>query len=71
MKRIKQFKDFNKIVNEAQHGSITIYGKNEDEPKQKLGYASSVDAAEEVGDEFKEDFDDVWFEDDDELLKNF
>jgi len=65
MKRIKLFEDFNKELktNEGQHGSIAIYGKNDDEPKQKLGYAGTVEAAEEIEDEFKDDFDDVWFDD--------
>lgn len=70
MKRIKQFKDF-KGVNEGQHGSITIYGKNDGEPRQKVGYASSVDAAKDIEDDFRDNFDEIWYEDDDVLLKNF
>ena len=58
-------------TNEGQHGSITIYGKNENEPKQKLGYAGSVEVAEDIEKDFEEDFDDVWHEDEDEYLKNF
>lgn len=69
MKRIKLFKDFK--VNEGSHGSITIYGKNEDDTKQKLGYAKSPEVAEEIEDEFRSDFDEVWHEDEDEMLKNF
>jgi len=66
MKRIKQFKDF-KFISESQHGNIIIYGKNENEPKQKLGYAKTIEAAEDIEDEFRGDFDDVWYDNEDDI----
>jgi len=55
-------------INEGLHGSIIIYGKNEGENKVKLGYAGTIEAAEDLENDFKNDFDDVWLENDNENI---
>jgi hypothetical protein len=60
-RNIATYEEFaSKILNEAKHGKIEIWAKNYGEEAQLVGYATSPDAVEDLEEDFREEFDEVW-----------